>query len=119
MIDARYARVDRASLGALAKEHTYPEEQTDVIQHQRRPMEHSLRIRDEGEQMVRAEQEKKHHAAAHDRDGETGVVQAERKENNNRGAHVPERDFTLPAGVPAPHRPLGAEKLKRGLYDER
>ena len=69
--------------------------------------------------MIGAEQEKKHHAAAHDRDGETSVAQAERKENNNRGTHVPERDFTLPAGVPALHRPLGAENRKRGLYDER
>jgi hypothetical protein len=82
-------------------------------------MEHSLGICDESKQMVRAEQEKKHYAAAYDRHGKTGVIQAERKENNNRGAHVPERDFTLPAGVPAPHRPLGAEKLKRGLYYER
>ena len=69
--------------------------------------------------MIRAEQEKQHHAAAHDRDGETSVAQAERKENNNGGTHVPERDFTLPAGVATPHRPLGAEKRKRGLDDER
>ena len=82
-------------------------------------MKLGFRLGHECEEVVCSQKEKEDGATDRHWPCKAVICSPQGKKDDGCRTHIPESDFALPSGIPAPRRALGAKELEQSLHQER
>ena len=82
-------------------------------------MKLGFRLGHECEEVVCSQKEKEDSATDRHWPCKAVICSPQGKKDDGCRTHIPESDFALPSGIPAPRRALGAKELEHSLHHER